>query len=148
MLKTVCGSALAVAALAGCAPQGGSGKTAASLLAELPAPYSTGDVKAGKLIFVQCSACHNTSDGGSNMVGPNLYGVFGSKAGTRKADFAYTAALKATGWTWDAATLDRWVADPQGAVPGTKMVFPGLKDPKQRIDLIAYLKVATGGGPS
>ena len=139
---------LAVAALAACAPSGGSGKSAEQLKAELPAPYNTGDEKAGKLIFVQCSACHTATKDGANMVGPNLYGVFGSKAGTRKADFKYTDALKATGWTWDAATIDHWVTDPQGAVPGTKMTFPGLKTPKDRIDLIAYLKVATDGGPS
>ena len=142
-------AALSVLALAcACAPAAPPGKSADALKAELPAPYDTGDVKAGKLIFVQCSACHTANKDGANMTGPNLYGVFGAKAGTRKADFAYTAALKATGWTWDAAALDHWVAGPQAAVPGTKMVFQGLTSAKDRIDLIAYLKVATSGGPT
>jgi cytochrome c len=143
ILAAVAAAALAIA----CGPSGGSGKSADQLKAELPAPYNTGDVAAGKQLFVQCSACHTATQDGADMVGPNLYGVFGSKAGTRRAKFAYTDALKATGWTWDAPTLDRWIAGPQAAVPGTKMVFPGIKDPKQRIDLIAYLKVVTSGGP-
>jgi cytochrome c len=141
-------AALAAAALAACSPASQPGKTADALRAELPAPYNTGDVTAGKQVFLQCSACHTATEGGANMVGPNLFGLFGSKAGTRKADFAYSGPLKATGWTWDAAALDKWTTDPQAAAPGTKMVFPGIKDPKQRIDLIAYLKVATSGGPS
>jgi cytochrome c len=146
-------SALAAAAalVTACAPSGAGAapaKTAAQLLAELPAPYNTGDVVAGKLVFLQCAACHTANQGGANLVGPNLFGVFGTKAGTRRGDFDYTPSLKATGWTWDAKTLDTWVKDPRMALPKTKMVFIGLKTPKQRIDLIAYLKVASSGGPN
>jgi cytochrome c len=138
--------AAAAALTAACGPSGGGapGKTAAELTAELPAPY----VVAGKLVFLQCAACHTATKDGANMVGPNLYGVFGSKAGTRRADFAYTDELKATGWTWDAATLDRWVENPSAVLPKTKMAFIGLKNPQDRINLIAYLKVAASGGPS
>jgi cytochrome c len=133
--------------LAGC---GGGGEDAAqktaSLLAELPAPYSGGSFAAGKQLFSQCAACHTLAKDGPNTVGPNLYGVFGAKAAS-KAGFAYSPALQATGWTWDAAHIDRWIAGPQALLPGTKMAFVGLKDERQRRDVIAYLKVATGGGP-
>jgi cytochrome c len=139
-------AAFALPALAACGSSGGR-KSAEALKAELPAPYNTGDEKAGKEVFVQCSACHTATKDGADMVGPNLYGLFGSKAGTRRDKFKYTDALKATGWTWDAATLDHWIAGPMTAVPGTKMAFPGVTDPKQRIDLIAYLKIVTSGGP-
>lgn len=125
---------------------GGSGPAAdpraAQLLAELPAPYNAGDPNRGKSVFALCSACHTTVKGGSNLTGPNLHGLFGSQAGTRPG-FAYSDALKTSGWTWDAARLDRWIADPQAALAGNKMVFVGVKDAGQRADLIAYLKVAT-----
>ena len=130
--------------LAGCGPSGGKppGKSPAELLAELPAPYSAGDVNAGKQVFALCTACHTIGPGQPNTVGPNLHDVFGAAAGS-KADFAYSPGLKAAGWTWDAARIDQWVSDPTGLIPGTKMVFIGVKDPKQRTDLIAYLKVAS-----
>lgn len=137
----------AVVALAGCSPAKPSGPSAQTLLAELPVPYNTGDVAAGKEIFVVCSTCHTATQGGADMTGPNLYGVFGRKAGGRPG-FAYSDALKAAGWTWDAKQIDAWVTDPMARVPGTKMAFVGVKSPKQRADLIAYLKVATSGGPS
>ncbi|OYX35306.1 MAG: hypothetical protein B7Y99_04130 [Caulobacterales bacterium 32-69-10] len=130
-------------ALSACgAPKGPPGKSAAELVAELPAPYNTGDPEAGKQVFATCTACHTIGDGQPSTVGPNLHGVFGAKAG-HKTDFKYSPGLLATGWTWDAERIAAWVADPTGLVPGTKMVFIGVKDPKQRTDLIAYLKVAS-----
>ena len=117
-----------------------------ALLAALPAPYNTGDVVNGKAKFTQCAACHTTVQGGPNMTGPNLYGVFGRKAGTQPG-FAYSDAAKQAAITWDAAHIDTWITDPRGMLPGTKMSFVGLKDPKDRTDLIAYLKVATSPAP-
>jgi len=111
-------------------------------LATLPAPYSAGDVENGKSKFTQCAACHTTGEGGPNMTGPNLYGVFGRKAGTA-ANFSYSDGLKAAGWTWDAAHIDTWITDPKAMVTGTRMSFVGIKDAKDRADVIAYLKVAT-----
>ena len=81
------------------------------------------------------------------MQGPNLHGIFGRKAGS-KAGYAYSDAVKNAGFTWDAEHLDKWLASPREDLPGTKMTFAGLKDPKDRIDLIAYLKAETSAKPA
>lgn len=114
----------------------------AALVAELPAPYNKGDIAHGKTVFLICKSCHTTVQGGSDMTGPNLWGVFGRKAGT-EGSFKYSDGLKAAGWTWDAERIDHWIADPKAVIPGTKMSFVGIKNPQDRIDLIAYLKTET-----
>lgn len=153
------GIVAAAAALAGCNQGGGdkaetTGETQAAApaapaltdaqrqakLVALPAPYNTADLANGKKQFGTCRSCHTITPDGPNMTGPNLYAVFGRKAGT-KPDFAYSDALVAAGWTWDAARLDGWLADPRGYLPGTKMSFAGLDDANDRRDLIAYLEV-------
>lgn len=92
----------------------------------------------GKTVFRQvCSICH-TVVAGKNMVGPSLFGVAGRKSGSL-ADFHYSDAMKNAGLTWDQATLDRYLANPRGVVPGTLMAYAGLKDDQKRKDLIAYL---------
>ena len=116
------------------------------LLATLPAPYNTGDVAAGKLQFNKCLSCHTVVKGGPVLTGPNLYGIFGEKAGVRPG-FAFSPQMKAAAFNWDAAKMDAWITKPAEMLPGTKMTFVGLKDAKQRIDVIAYLKVASSGGP-
>jgi cytochrome c len=116
-------------------------------LAALPAPYNTGDLANGQRKFALCRSCHTITEGGPNLTGPNLHGVFGRKAGAG-ADYSYSDVVKAAGFIWDAEHLDKWLADPRGFMPGTKMTFAGLKDPKDRIDLIAYLKVETGYKPA
>ena len=119
---------------------------AKALVATLPAPFNAGDPEAGKAKFTPCAACHTLTQGGPNMTGPNLYGVFGRKRASQPG-FDYSDAFKAVGGTWDAARIDTWITNPQAAVPGTHMSFPGLKDPKDRADVIAYLKVATSPVP-
>ena len=111
-----------------------------ALQASLPAPYNTADLANGEAKFAMCSSCHTITPGGPNMTGPNLHGVVGRKAGS-KADYNYSDAVKNAGFTWDAARLDKWLADPRADLPGTKMSFIGLKDPKDRTDVIAYLMV-------
>ena len=128
------------------APAAMSDADKATALAKLPAPYNTADLSNGESKFALCSTCHTLADGAPNMTGPNLHGVFGRKAGTL-AGYAYSDPMKATGWTWDAAHVDTWIADPKVAIPGTKMVFVGLKDPKDRVDVIAYLMIGTGFKP-
>ena len=81
------------------------------------------------------------------MTGPNLYGVFGRKP-AQAPDFAYSTALKSATFVWDLADLDKWLADPRGFMPGTKMTFPGFKDAKDRVDVIAYLAVESGYKPA
>ncbi len=110
-----------------------------ALVAELPAAYQSADLDAGQAKFALCKSCHTAIKDGGDMTGPNLHGVFGRKAGS-KPGFAYSDALKASGITWDADKLNQWLTNPKALVPGTKMTFIGLQDPKDRTDLIAYLK--------
>jgi len=94
------------------------------------------DVAAGKQVYAQCAACHSID--GSHGVGPSLQGVIGRQAGSAPG-FRFSRAMKGAGYPWDAKTLDAYIANPQGAVPGNVMPYAGLPDAKQRADLIAYL---------
>lgn len=119
----------------------------AAALAALPAPYNTADLSNGQSRFALCRSCHTITEGGPDLTGPNLHGVFGRKAGA-KAGYAYSDAVKNAGFVWDAEHLDKWLDNPREFMPGTKMTFAGVHDPKDRIDLIAYLKVETGYKPA
>ena len=85
-----------------------------------------------------CAICH-TLEPGKNKIGPSLAGVIGRKA-AGVPGFAYSDANKKSGDTWDEQTLDTYLADPRKFMPGTKMVFTGLKSPEDRKNLIEYLK--------
>ena len=98
------------------------------------------DAVLGKQQFGQCRACHTEARGGPDAVGPNLFGVYGSKAATRRKKFAYSSALKASGVVWNDTSLDRWLSDPAAMVKGTKMEFIGLPRKVVRQHVIAYLK--------
>lgn len=89
-------------------------------------------------IFNQCASCHGVAPD-AKLIGPSLAGVFGAKAG-HVGDFAYSSAMRESGLTWDEASLDAYLANPQAAVPGTKMSFGGLKSTQKRAEIIAYLK--------
>ncbi|MFI4973281.1 MAG: c-type cytochrome [Caulobacterales bacterium] len=117
-----------------------------TMLAELPAAYRDADLDNGQAQFAVCRSCHSLDQGGSNMTGPNLYGIFGRKAGA-KTDFIYSDDMKKAGWTWDADHLEKWIQSPRTVLPGTKMTFIGVPDAKNRADLIAYLKTATSPAP-
>lgn len=93
-----------------------------------------GDAVHGKVLYQACQACHSIEE---NDLGPKHRGVVGRPAGSI-ADYNYSAALKGSGLTWDAATLDRWLTNPSALVPGTKMFFK-LDDAQSRADIIAYL---------
>jgi cytochrome c len=102
-------------------------------------PGHAQDAASGEKIFVQCKACHQIGENAKNAVGPVLNGLFGRKAGMIEG-FSYSPANKNSGITWDEATFREYIKDPKAKIPGTKMVFPGLKDPKQIDDIVAYLK--------
>lgn len=114
-----------------------------ALLAALPAPYNTGDLENGRRQFGLCRSCHTVAEGGPNLTGPNLHGVFARNAGAVEG-YRYSEALQTAGFTWDAERLDAWLANPRTYLPGNRMTFAGLADPKKRLDLIAYLKVESG----
>jgi cytochrome c2 len=99
------------------------------------------DVEKGKAVFEQCAPCHSL-DGSGDFDGPTLKGIIGRKAGALE-DYRYSAAMKRSGVTWDAATLDQYIADPQAFIPGNRMAFAGIADKSERDDLIAYLAIAT-----
>ena len=88
--------------------------------------------------YAQCAACHSVEPG-KHGIGPSLHGVYGTKAGDIPG-YVFSEKLKASGLTWDDATLDQWLAGPMKMVPGTKMSYAGMSDPAQRAAIIAYLK--------
>ena len=114
--------------------------TAAATLAAAGMARADGDAARGEKKFEECAACHKI-ERGENDMGPSLHGVFGRKAGTL-ADFRYSPALKRSGITWSAQTLDTFLADPQKVVPANRMPYAGLADASDRTDLIAYLQKA------
>jgi cytochrome c len=97
------------------------------------------DAAAGEKVFAVCKACHQIGETAKNAVGPVLNGVIGRKAGTF-AGYAYSDANKNSGLTWDDATFRDYIRDPRTKVPGTKMIYAGLKDEQKANDLLAYLK--------
>lgn len=99
-----------------------------------------GDAANGEKVFKkQCKKCHKISDDMKKAVGPNLYGVVGRAAGSVDG-FKYSSAMTDSGLTWDAETIDKYLADPKGFVPKNKMAFKGLKEESDRADVIAYIE--------
>jgi cytochrome c len=119
----------------------------AALLATLPAPYDQADLDNGRRVFARCRSCHTITEGGPNMTGPNLFGVFGRQAGVHP-DYNYSAAVKQAGFIWDGERLDHWLENPRTFLKGTKMSFAGIPDATDRRDVIAFLKVETGYAPA
>jgi cytochrome c len=97
------------------------------------------EATAGRAVFqTNCAICH-TIQPNRSLIGPSLFGVVNRPAG-QIAGFHYSEANKRSGLTWDPATLDRYLTAPRQVVPGTLMTFPGLKDPSQRAEVIAFLE--------
>ena len=109
-----------------------------SLVAMAAGSAMAADIDAGKTAFKKCALCH-TIEAGKNKVGPSLFGIVGRKSATVE-NFNYSEAMTKFDHTWDEGTLDEYLADPRGTVPGTKMIFPGIKEKTERDDVIAYLE--------
>jgi cytochrome c len=97
------------------------------------------DAAAGEKVFGVCKMCHQIGENAKNAVGPVLNGVISRKAGS-VAGYSYSDANKNSGITWDEATFRDYIKDPKAKVPGTKMIYAGLKDEQKTNDLIAFLK--------
>ncbi|MFN3862787.1 MAG: c-type cytochrome [Erythrobacter sp.] len=117
----------------------------AATQAAAPAPAAgaeyasfTTDPAAGEKVFALCRSCH-VLDEGVNRVGPSLHKVVGRKSGSVPG-FAYSDANKNSGVTWTTDVLFKYLEDPKGFMPGTKMAFPGIKDAQDRANLVAYLE--------
>jgi len=96
------------------------------------------DAEAGKASFNKCLACHAIGEGAKNKVGPELNGIDGRKSGTA-VDYNYSDANKNSGITWNEAQFKEYIKDPRAKIPGTKMVFAGIKNEKEINDLWAYI---------
>ena len=88
--------------------------------------------------FKACQTCHKI-EAGAKLMGPSLFGIVGRKAGS-VADFGYSDAMKNSGITWDDEHLKAFIADPKASLPGTKMVFAGLKKPDEVAAVVDFLK--------
>lgn len=104
-----------------------------------PEQLAAANPTRGAVQFAKCATCHTIEEKGTTGIGPNLWGVVGHKIADDHSNFAFSDAMKQIGGIWDAAALDRFLADPRVFAPGTKMNFSGISDPAARADLIAYL---------
>ncbi len=96
------------------------------------------DVAAGKTSFNKCLACHAVGEGAKNKVGPELNGLDGRKSGTAEG-YSYSDANKNSGITWNKEVFFEYIKDPKAKIPGTKMIFAGIKNEKEANDLWAFL---------
>jgi cytochrome c len=108
-----------------------------SLASAQQIPQGRADV--GAIVFKQCMACHQVGPSARNGIGPMLNGVVGRPAGLYPG-YSYSSANKSSGLVWDERTLTRYLRAPADVVPGTKMIFFGLKKSQDVADVIAYLK--------
>jgi len=97
------------------------------------------DAAAGETSFKKCMPCHDVGDDAKNKVGPMLNGLAGRKSGTIEG-FNYSDANKNSGIVWSEETFKDYIKDPRAKIPGTKMIFPGIKNEKEAGDLWTYLK--------
>jgi cytochrome c len=115
---------------------------AAGAAEEVAVPLGTALAQAnaenGAKVFKKCASCHTIEKDGKAKVGPNLWGIIGASR-AHMAGFAYSDAMKGKGGNWDFATLNEFVSNPKGYVPGTKMAFAGIKKSAERADLLLFL---------
>lgn len=112
----------------------------AAILAALGPDYADANLDNGRRQYRRCQSCHTLNEGGRHTVGPNLHGIIGQAAASAER-FSYSNQLAEAGLVWDAATLDAWIENPRGLVPGNRMSFVGLRDAAARRDVIAHIAV-------
>ncbi len=109
------------------------------LMCAAPVEASGQDATQGRLVFqANCAVCHQAVSGGRSLIGPNLFGIVGRRAGS-VAGFAYSPAMQRSGITWTSDQLLAFIQTPAHVVPGTRMPFAGLHNPQQASALVAYL---------
>lgn len=113
-------------------------ETTASTGSETTAVTTASAADAAPSAFAICKSCHAVEKG-KTVIGPSLFGIVGTKAG-EVAGYNFSPAMKASGLTWDDATLDAFLTSPMKTVPGTRMTYAGQSDPAKRAEIIAYLK--------
>ncbi len=111
---------------------------ASSAIASAALADDKGDPAAGKIVFNKCLACHSIGEGAKNKVGPELNGLDGRKTGSAPG-YSYSDANKKSGITWNKEQFEEYIKDPKAKIPGTKMIFPGLKNEKEINDIWAYI---------
>ena len=119
----------------------------AVLIAAVSVPAMAQDAQKGKTVFNICLACHTIGPGAQNKIGPELNGLDGRKAGT-VSNFDYSDANKSSGIVWNDETFEDYIKNPAAKVPGTKMIFPGIKNEQQEKDLWAYISQFDSDGNS
>lgn len=105
---------------------------------------AAGDAQRGARLFQSCAACHSV-DEGEHLTGPSLALLWNRRAGTAEGFQRYSDALKRADIKWNEATLDKWLTNPEAFIHDTSMTFPGIKQPKDRADVIAYLHAVSEG---
>ncbi len=137
------GYAIAVAA------EAGGGGEAADVIPDWGTVLPKADIAHGQTVTSKCASCHQFDPADTPNIGPGLFGVVGRPPGSQAKYTSYDSAMQDfakthTAWTYD--LLYQFLKNPQGFMPGTKMTFVGLKDPKDRVDVIAYLR--SNGSPN
>ena len=110
---------------------------------DMNALLASADPAKGQIVFLQCRACHSLEAAGPNKVGPNLHGIMGRKGGLAPG-FAYSEAMAGSAVVWSVEALDKFLLRPSDFMPGTRMVFVGLRKPEDRANVIAYIRQETG----
>ena len=127
------------------APASAPEEEGANAFAALPEPYQTADYNRGRRTFKLCQSCHTLNEGGQNLVGPNLYGIFGREIGAVEG-FTYSKAVQESDIVWTPEILAEWLESPRNFLPGNKMSFAGVRRPEDRTAVIAYIMAETGYG--
>ena len=118
---------------------------AAALIAASTGVGLAQDLEKGANVFKQCLVCHSIGEGAKNKIGPELNGLDGRQSGSAPG-YSYSDANKNSGIVWNEATFKEYIKDPRAKIPGTKMIFPGVKNEQQIDDLWAYIKQFDAGG--